>query len=823
MAKKKKVPKKSRPRKSITLGGDKAKEQLNRGLELLQGGRSAEAMALFQSILAENPDHTDALHLAGLVLHQNGDSARGAELMGRAVELHPQSGIYRINLGIAFETLGRLEEAEQQYREGVRLQPGLAQAHYNLGHVQTALGDLEGAVDSYREAVRLAPTLPEARANLGVALRDLGRAEEALPHLEKALQLRGHVDDHTNLAAAFHDLGRTEASEALYRRVLEHAPDHAQTLSNLGALLEDLGREEEAVTCLERAVRSDPNLAEASFNLGSILQQMDRKEEAEQHLRNALAADPLYPEAHYNLGLILWEREEPTDALNAFQEAVRLDPGYLEAHARIGDYYAQQNDAALAETAYRAAFDIDPEEPDAFSGLGLFLIGQERLEEAEALFQEAYRHAPESPEALVGLAEIYAKREDRSPEVEDLLTRALAIDPENRTALNGLGLAHLLQGRGVEAEALFNQALEGRPDQPMVINNLALAYKAQRRFPDAIEAFRRALEIDPMNAEAHMNLGSGLLQMGEYREGWRELGWRYVVGDPKPRDFPYPVWSGEELEGKTLLVYAEQGVGDEVMFASLLPEVIERAERVIVECNDRLVPLFQRSFPQADVRGHCGTGDQAWLARLPPVDCQSSIVSLASLLRRERSAFPPNPGHLVPDADARRAWRERLEGLGAGLKVGISWRGGVREAHRVLRRAALHEAWEPLFAVPGVHWVNLQYGACGEEIERAERETGVRIHHFPECDPLKDLDGFAAQVAELDMVISIDNSTVHMAGAVGVPTLVLLSYIHDWRWVDGEERTPWYETLNLISQEAQGVWEPVFAEAARRLQARLDS
>jgi hypothetical protein len=276
----------------------------------------------------------------------------------------------------------------------------------------------------------------------------------------------------------------------------------------------------------------------------------------------------------------------------------------------------------------------------------------------------------------------------------------------------------------------------------------------------------------------------------------------------KWRNFSQPLWDGSSLKGKTLFVQAEQGIGDEIMFASCLEEVINQADLCIVECDERLVPLFARSFLKAMVIKHISSKD-TYPTDLPPVDMRISIGSLPSFLRPNLSSFPQKKSYLISDVHKVEYWRNRIAELGKGLKIGISWRGGITPLV-IRRRSIVLEQWSKLFSIPGIHFINLQYGDCKDELAEAKEKLGITIHDWEDADPLKDLDGFAAQISALDMVISVDNSTVHMAGALGVPVWVLLPFVCDWRWMRKIDDTPWYTTVRLFRQTSLGDWDGVF-------------
>jgi hypothetical protein len=238
------------------------------------------------------------------------------------------------------------------------------------------------------------------------------------------------------------------------------------------------------------------------------------------------------------------------------------------------------------------------------------------------------------------------------------------------------------------------------------------------------------------------------------------------------------------------------------------------AARCILECDPRLVALFRRSYPQMDV-----VAESEATPKLPH-DVQLPIGSIAQFVRRDLASFPDRRGFLVPDESRVAAWRNRYRELPAGFTVGISWRGGA-DAERQRRRSIPLDRWRPLLETPGVNFVALQYGEHEDELRAVERTAGIPIHRWPDADPLRDLDGFAARIAALDLVISVDNSTVHFAGGLGVPGWVLLPFDPDWRWMLDHDDSPWYPSLRLFRQPRPGDWAPVLQDVCRELRERV--
>jgi hypothetical protein len=303
------------------------------------------------------------------------------------------------------------------------------------------------------------------------------------------------------------------------------------------------------------------------------------------------------------------------------------------------------------------------------------------------------------------------------------------------------------------------------------------------------------------------------LLRGELGQGWDEYEGRLQVElDAQP--IQAHRWDGTPLAGRSILLLSEQGIGDQVMFASCLPDLLKGGGQSYVECDVRLVPLLMRSFPQITAIAKTIAPDA-----LPPIDACDIVEYMGSLprfLRRRVEDFPRANRYLRPDPDLAAKWRSQFARLGGALKVGISWHGG-RDTETRRRRSIPLELWEPIFKVPGVRFVNLQYGAAAADAAEARRRFGISLDDGTDCDPLLDLDGFVAKIAAVDLVLSVDNSTVHLAAAIGTPVWTLLPFAPDWRWMLEAETTPWYPTMRLLRCRAVDSWTELLRRAARRL------
>ena len=281
-----------------------------------------------------------------------------------------------------------------------------------------------------------------------------------------------------------------------------------------------------------------------------------------------------------------------------------------------------------------------------------------------------------------------------------------------------------------------------------------------------------------------------------------------------------PHWAGEPLVGKTVLIWGEQGVGDEIMLASVLSEVMQAAGQVIVECDPRLIPIYRRSFPDAEFIGRDEPPSQRLSA--PEIDYQCALGSLCRWLRRGTPDFADPTAYLAAEAKKVADIRARYQALGTGPKIGIAWRSKPKGAaiENILfseSKTIALESWAPILRTPGVKFVNLQYGDCSRDLTAMRERFGVEVFQDQEIDQMASLDDFAAQIAALDLVVAGSNTTVHLAGALGRPVWTMVPFVPDWRWQMGRDDTLWYPSMRLFRQPERGDWESVIQSVANEL------
>ena len=452
---------------------------------------------------------------------------------------------------------------------------------------------------------------------------------------------------------------------------------------------------------------------------------------------------------------------------------------------------------------------VDDIEGKLQQAISFYQAGQ--LQQAEQICQQILRDFPQHANAL-HLLGIIAYQVEGYQIATDLISQAIEIDSNQSSFFYNLGNILKEQGRLEESIEVYQQAIHIQPQFADIYSNLGVVLKEQGRLEESIEAYHQAIHIQSDHADAHENLSIISLLKGNLLQGWKEYEWRWKCSNfpSEKRNFPQPYWDGTNLNGKSILIWAEQGIGDEIMFTGILPTLSQMTEKIVIECSLRLVPLFQRSFPQIQFFFQDNPPNLQLLN--PDIDYQISMGSLGQWLRTDEDSFKESKKpYLIACANRSAKIKKRYQKLADGrMLVGISWKSTGISQRRALLKSTILEDWTSILSQQDCYFINLQYGDMKEELEQFQQQTNLMIYQDEEIDSLRNLDDFAAQVSALDLVISIDNTTVHMAGALGKQVWTLLPYIPDWRWMLEREDTPWYPSMRLFRQSETRNWSGVF-------------
>jgi len=475
-----------------------------------------------------------------------------------------------------------------------------------------------------------------------------------------------------------------------------------------------------------------------------------------------------------------------------------------------------------ARAAYARVAEAQPGRLDALNGLAMASLRCNQPDQAVEIFRQIVEKTPGHADAHCNLGGALAET-GRTTDAQAAYARALEIDPDHYQTINNLGNLHRNAHRTGEALAQYYRSLEINPDNRDTHFNIASTLRETGNLEQAVQHFEKAQVLDPGFEDAIFLGAETRLEMGQFENWWEayEHRWGTDQIEAVVQSFNQPSWDGSLLDGKKILVWAEQGVGDEIMFSSLLPRLADMGAEVIAEADKRLIPLFGRSFAGITFVERHQQLPNAWADELG-VDCQIPAGSLGRYLLKTLDAFPRSEGYLVPNADMAARLKAKYRGQFPGERlVGVAWKTTTKKEMNRRDRTTGLDQWLPVLRQEGCRFISVQYGDVEDELREFEDRTGIRIHFDTEVDQMKDMEIFAAQVSVLDQIISIGISVVHVAGALGIPAWSLVPLAPSWRWAIERDTNPWYASVRIYRQNKLGQWDDMFEAVARALKAQM--
>jgi tetratricopeptide (TPR) repeat protein len=564
-------------------------------------------------------------------------------------------------------------------------------------------------------------------------------------------------------AAHLYKIGRLEDAAQICAVILQEQHENFEALHLLGVIRWTQGRLQEALNLQETALAAKPESYGANTYIGVILAGLGRFEEAIHSYRRALAIKPDYAEVHNNLGNVLRAVGRLEEAVPSYSRALAIKPDFAEAHFNLGYALQALSRYEHAISSYQRALAIKPDYAVAHYNCGVALQALRRHEEAIASYRTV-----------------------------------LATNPGSAWAHNNLGTQLDALNRYEEAIACYHNALSIKPDFAEAHNNLGIVLAALGRHKEAIASYNNALTIKSDYADAHRNKGFASLAMGDFETGWPEYEWRWGTahGLSEKRSFTQPLWLGmEDIAGKTILLHGEQGLGDTIQFARYLPLVASMGGTVILEVQTGLKALLGKLM-----------GAEAVFERgepLPSFDVHCPLMSLPLAFKTRHATIPANIPYILPDLARQTEWESRLRRR-EHPRIGIAWSGNPKHKQDHNRSIPLQKL------MPLIREIRFNFYILQKEIRPADFEllkSSTLLINL--SDQLNDFADTAALVSLMDLVISVDTSLVHLAGAMGKPTWILLAFSADWRWMLNRQDSPWYPTVRLFRQPKVCDWESV--------------
>jgi tetratricopeptide (TPR) repeat protein len=683
---------------------------------------------------------------------------------------------------------GRLTEAALGYQRMLDENPRQPKALVGMCLVALASRQFSAAVKMAETAVDAAPEMGAAWVALGQALKADGRGGEAERAYGEAIGLDG--------------------MNALARM-------------GLGELKISTGRFEEAAKEFELALRRQPALVAAHLGLGNALGAMGRNEQALERYERALALRPQLPEGEFAAGFALARLGRLKQAEARYRRALVLRPDFAAAWMNLGSLLREQGREIFAEAALLRAVELRPDLIAGWVNLSILERERRRPAEAEAHLRKAFALNPEQMETLVAWCQFRAAERDLAG-AWGWLRWALASDSNHAEAVNMHGILLHTEGRFAEAIEVFERAEE--LGNRTAASNRGNSLLDMGRMGEALQAHRTAVERDPAHPGAQYNLALTLLRLGDWGQGWPayEARWRFREVHRSPRVFRQPRWQGEPLEGRRVLLHAEQGLGDTIQFCRYATLVAARGGAVILQVQTPVERLMG-SLPAV----RAGQVEIALLGVRrggpPQFDLECPLMSLPAVFGTTVETVPWPGAYLGADpllAFERRAQTPHVRpGLGSGhdlarqpLRVGLAWAGNPRYKGDRQRSMEL-KTLLPLLRTPGINWISLQKGDAAEQLSSVA--GNVFVWDGSSAD--HDLAETAALLATVDLVISTDTCIAHLAGAMAKPVWILLPHLSDWRWMQQMETTPWYPTARLFRQRSPGDWAGVLERVGAEL------
>jgi tetratricopeptide (TPR) repeat protein len=572
-----------------------------------------------------------------------------------------------------------------------------------------------------------------------------------------------------------HQAGRLAEAEACYRRVLAAQPDDAEALHLLGIIAHQAGRHDLAVGLISQAIKQNGQNAAHFCSLGIALKNQGKLDEAVTAYRQAIRIKPDLAEAHSNLGIALHDQGNLDEAVSACREATRFKPDLAEAHFSLGNALRDQGRLDEALASYDRALSVRPDHADAFNNRGATLHDLNRLNEALTSYD-----------------------------------RVLSVQPDHVGTHNNRGNALRELNRLEEALASYERALLVRPDHAGSLSNRGNALRELNRLDDALASCDKAIVLAPNHADCRKNRAMCRLLAGRYIEGWSDYEWRWDATVSPGKRPNFANWQGEDLEGRRLLVFSEQGMGDTIQFARYLPLLARNRCRLTFLTPAKLTRLLQPLTSGIEV--------VSTLGKERKFDFQCASMSLPHRLGTDLASIPNSVPYLRAEDALIARWGERIGEH--GFKVGIAWRGNPQGRIDQGRSIPLTE-YVALARLPGVRLISLQKDHGLDQLGELPDDVTIETLGENFDDGSDAFIDTAAAMSSLDLVISCDSSIAHLAGALGRPTWIALKHVPHWVWMLDRQDSPWYPTVRLFRQSERDNWQPVFANMERELRSLL--
>jgi tetratricopeptide (TPR) repeat protein len=579
--------------------------------------------------------------------------------------------------------------------------------------------------------------------------------------------------------------------------------------TNLRKLLEEgldfqkRGILNEAEARYRKVLEIDPRNPDGWHLLGVVAMQVGKFDAGEQLLRRAVALHPTFGEMRRHMGECLLRMGRPTDAIGAYAEALRLSPADTIARAGLGTALLEAGRVNEAIGQFQEMLRLMPQSAEARCDLAMALAKAGRMDDAIIMMKESIAMQPELFPAHLNLGDILR----RAGRIDDALVpakEAARLRPDISAAHTGLANIYQMLGEFDDAVAEYGEALKIDPKNPDALNNLGLTLLRLCRIDEAVAAFDKAMSLRQNFIDARANRALGYLLRGDLEMGWVEYEWRWKSGGftTKPMGYTQPQWDGSDLAGKTIVMHSEQGLGDTIQFARYATVLRDKGAKVILQCSPTLTDLLKTIDGVSEVVPNTAP------TKLP-FDVHIPMATLPLVLKTRLDNIPNKVPYISADPVRVAQWKEKLDAAGGNtLKVGIAWAGSPLHLNDRARTSGLGE-FAPLAEIQDVTFFSMQKGDRSKDAKNPP--AGMKLVDL--TGDINDFQDTAAMVDNLDLVIAVDTSVVHLAGALGKPVWVMMAYGPDWRWLLDREDSPWYPTMTILRQPRAKAWKEAFEKA----------
>ncbi len=662
---------------------------------------------------------------------------------------------------------GNIEASEKILSELLLYLPSHPEVLSKLGTIYLFQDKLNDGIQLIKKSLEVNPYQPDVLNNYAVGLLNSNKAQEALEVIRQAITLKpDHIDAQYHQGLIYKSLGLYDDALKAYQNTLRLLPSHENAILNSAAIYINLEKYNDAIAILSNVKLATPSV-DYFYNLGLAHLNLEHFNEADQLFHYVVNQKPNYSEAWNNLGLALEGLELFEDALKCIEKAINLDNSFA----------------------------------DAYNNKGLVLIKLKRFDEALTQFETALKHKPDEYTIYnsIGIAFKGLRKFD---EALKNLNYSLLLQPSYAMAMNNRALIYQELLKFEEASKDWNQAIQINPLFAEAYNNRGVLFKNQRSYENAIQDFKKALELDPKLIDPYFNLSLIYLTKLNFKEGWNYYEKRSEVSEYLKKTAPFNKDYLKKIpeDHEPILLYSEHGIGDQIMYLSLLHEAIALPNPILVQIDPRLLPLFKKSHPDVNFYSNKENLDPSSYKH------HALVGSLPQFFRNSKESFlSQKKSFLIADQIKTSMLRKQLN-TNKDYICGISWR-SKNEKFGHLKTASLDD-FSPILKLQSINFVDLQYGDTLDERLHLKNEYGITLAKIDDIDNFNDIDSLASLIDACDFIVTISNVTAHIAGALGKKVFLMVPYEKGkiWYWHDGLKQSLWYPSVEIFSQTEAGDW-----------------